>query len=229
MVLGLRSVEGDDGFAQRLTSALREAAEEVPGWDINDRRVSLDQMSLAHGCDQPDASCLSNIATTLQARHLVYGTVRRSSVRTDFRFFVSLYVFDARAGEIRGSLTDFIAPARGCATGPMASYWSKASPNGSMLRWQAAQLAFLACASILWRMVTLVPLGGMGSIGSTLAGGGGGVLLKIASLTQTPRCTGRWRVPSEVNPSTAPNREQTAPMVLGLERDALEAARLRLR
>ena len=32
-----------------------------------------------------------------------------------------------------------------------------ANPNGSMLRWQAAQLVFFACASILWRIVILVP------------------------------------------------------------------------
>ncbi len=41
---------------------------------------------------------------------------------------------------------------------PTASYWSNANPNGSMLLWQAAQLAFLACASILCRMVILVPV-----------------------------------------------------------------------
>ena len=36
------------------------------------------------------------------------------------------------------------------------------------------------------------------------AGGGGGVLPRIVSLSHTPRWTGRCRVPSEVSPSTAP-------------------------
>ena len=53
------------------------------------------------------------------------------------------------------------------------------------------------------RNVALGASTGLGSMGSTFAGGGGGTLPKMASDTQTPRCTGRWRVPSEVSDKMA--------------------------
>lgn len=112
MVLGIRSIEGDDEFAQSLTGALRHAAGQVPGWDVSDREVSLAQMSLAHGCDEPDARCMQQIAQTLSTQRVIYGTVRRTSAADDFDYAVTLYMFNAESSQIEGSLTDTIPRVR---------------------------------------------------------------------------------------------------------------------
>ena len=109
IVLGLRSVEGDDEFARNLTGALRHAAAQVPGWSVSDREVSLSQMSLAHDCDEPDARCMGNIATALQVQRVVYGTVRRTSARENYRLSIALHIFNAENGQIEESVTDTVA------------------------------------------------------------------------------------------------------------------------
>jgi len=97
VVLGLRSVEGDDEAANNLTNALRAAARQVQGWKVVERAVSMSQMSLAHGCDDIDAPCLSEIAKGLQADRLLFGTVRRTAPpgaaknKYDFEISVSLF------------------------------------------------------------------------------------------------------------------------------------------
>jgi hypothetical protein len=108
IVLGLRSIEGDDEFAITLTGALRHAATQVQGWDVSDRDVSLAQMSLAHGCDEPDAACLEQIAGTLGSQRILYGTVRRTGAGAEYNFAIALYMYNAEAGQIEGSLTDSI-------------------------------------------------------------------------------------------------------------------------
>jgi len=107
-VLGLRSVEGDDAFALSLTGALRHAASQVPEWDVSGREVSLAQMSLAHGCDEPDASCLAQIAETLEAQRILYGTVRRTSAGSSYDFEVTLSIYNAETGQIEGTVSDSI-------------------------------------------------------------------------------------------------------------------------
>ena len=109
VVLGLRSVEGDDEVANELTEHLRVAARGVEGWSVSNAAVSMAQMSLAHGCEEIDAACLSEIAKGLQADVVVYGTLRRNSARTDFDFALNLSMFDGRAGQIAKSVDD-IAP-----------------------------------------------------------------------------------------------------------------------
>src|SRR5688500_11051901 len=81
VVLGVRSVEGDDDVAHDLTTALREAAEEITEWSVSPTAVSMAQMALAHGCEEVDVACLADIAKGLSADLLVYGTLRRNSAR----------------------------------------------------------------------------------------------------------------------------------------------------
>jgi TolB-like protein len=106
IVLGLRSVEGDDDIANLLTDALRDAAHQVPTWKPVERAVSMTQMTLAHGCDDIDASCLSDIARGLDVEFVVYGTLRRTSARSEYDFQISLSVFNANTGSIDGTETD---------------------------------------------------------------------------------------------------------------------------
>jgi hypothetical protein len=95
VVLGLRSVEGDDEAANNVTNALRTAARQVRGWKVVERPVSMSQMSLAHGCDDIDATCLSEIAKGLQADRLLFGTVRRiASQKNKYDFEVSVSLFN---------------------------------------------------------------------------------------------------------------------------------------
>jgi hypothetical protein len=102
VVLGLRSVEGDDEFANGMTDALRAAAHKVSGWKVVDRAVSMSQMSLAHGCDDIDAPCLSEIAKGLQADRLLFGTVRRvgTQPKKGFDYEVSVSIFNAATRSI---------------------------------------------------------------------------------------------------------------------------------
>ncbi len=102
-VLGLRSVEGDDERARALTEALRREATAVPGWRVLPADVSLSQMSLVHGCAEPDAACLASIASDLAAARVVYGTLRRIG---DDDLALSLYLFDAEQGRIAESIRD---------------------------------------------------------------------------------------------------------------------------
>ena len=52
LVLGMRSIEGDDELANALTEQLRTAARTVDGWQVSNTAVSMAQMGLAHGCDE---------------------------------------------------------------------------------------------------------------------------------------------------------------------------------
>ncbi len=108
-VLGIRSIEGDDDFARALTISLRRATSRVPGWRPNEADVSLAQMSLAHGCDQPDGACMAAIASDLEADRVIYGTVRRTASGDRYNFAVALHFFNASTNRIEESLTDTIA------------------------------------------------------------------------------------------------------------------------
>lgn len=108
MVLGIRSFEGDDEFARDLTSTLRHAASQVPGWDVSSREVSLAQMSLAHGCEEPDAACMAEIARTLGVSRVIYGFSRRTSAGDDYNYAISLFSFNGQTGQIEGSISDTI-------------------------------------------------------------------------------------------------------------------------
>lgn len=105
IVLGLRSVEGDDEAALGLSRALREAGDSVPGWKMRQQAVTLAQMSLAHGCDDVDARCLADIAKALNTDLVMYGTMRRTSARDDYQLTVRIELFDASTGAIAQSAT----------------------------------------------------------------------------------------------------------------------------
>jgi hypothetical protein len=108
IVLGIRSVEGDDTVANNLSGALRNAAGNVNEWDVADAEVSLAQMSMAHGCDEPDAACMAEISGDLGQQRTIYGTVRRTGAGAEYDFALTLYFYNAESGQIEDSLTDTI-------------------------------------------------------------------------------------------------------------------------
>ena len=109
-VLGIRSVEGDDEVARNLTGAIRQEARGIEEWSVADAEISLAQMSVAHGCDEPDAQCMAEIAAELEASRIVYGTVRRTGAGEEYDYALTLYNFNSGtgAGQIEDSLTDTI-------------------------------------------------------------------------------------------------------------------------
>jgi hypothetical protein len=104
-VLGLTSLEGDDEFARNLSGALRNAASQVSGWSVSDRDVALSQMELTHDCASSDVACMTQIAATLSANRIIYGTIQRAPIGTRYEFQVTLFLFDAETGEIAGRST----------------------------------------------------------------------------------------------------------------------------
>lgn len=108
IVLGIQSIEGDDDFARELTGAIRHAAEQVRGWTVSDREVSLSQMIVVHGCGDADAACMADIASALSAQRIIYGTVRRTSTTDNFRFSVTVSIFNSESGGIENTVTDTI-------------------------------------------------------------------------------------------------------------------------
>lgn len=112
MVLGVRSVEGDDEFTRNLTGALRHAASQVESWQVSDREVTLSQMALAHGCDEPDSTCMSAIADSLEAPMVIYGDVRRSATGAQFDFQINLHFFNSQTDEIEHSVAETVPGSR---------------------------------------------------------------------------------------------------------------------
>lgn len=109
VILGLRSVEGDDEFAADLSGAIRHAASDVSGWNVSDREIPLAQMLLVHSCDAPTDECMREIAQSVRADRVLYGTVRRSSTEENFRFEVDLRIFDTQSGSVVERVEDSIA------------------------------------------------------------------------------------------------------------------------
>jgi hypothetical protein len=108
VVLGLRSLEGDDDFANAMTESLRVAARSVSGWRLLERAVSMAQMSLAHNCDEIDASCLSEIAKGLDAERVIFGTVRRTAARSKYDYEITVSVFNGTTHAIVGTETQIV-------------------------------------------------------------------------------------------------------------------------
>lgn len=97
IVLGIRSVEGDDSAAQTVSRTLRALAANRAGWVESDRDVTLAQMMLAHGCyDVVDRTCASQIGASFQPDHrgiLVFGQMRRQGAGLD-QVRIELVLFD---------------------------------------------------------------------------------------------------------------------------------------
>lgn len=108
VVLGVRSLDGEDEQARQISNALRQAARKVEGFQVSDRDVSLAQMSLAHGCDEPDSRCMADIASTLKVDRLIYGTVAHSGALLQ----VSLFSFDSVSGRVEASVDQKIVAER---------------------------------------------------------------------------------------------------------------------
>ena len=89
--MGVRSLDGEDELERKLSTALRNGASNLAGYSVSDREQSLEQMSLAYGCEEPDARCLGEIARALSVDHLVYGTVIGSAAGHE----LTLYLFTA--------------------------------------------------------------------------------------------------------------------------------------
>ena len=89
-LLGVRSLDGEDELERRLAAALRASARSFDDFTLGDRELSLDQMTAAQGCDEPDARCLADIAHTLTADKLLYGTV----IAAANGYELTLYLFD---------------------------------------------------------------------------------------------------------------------------------------
>lgn len=108
VVLGLRSLEGDDEFANSMTEQLRAAAKTVSGWHLLDRAVSMSQMTLAHNCEDIDAGCLSEIARGLEADRLIFGTVRRTAARSKYDYEITVSLFNGTTHAISGTETQTV-------------------------------------------------------------------------------------------------------------------------
>jgi len=121
VVLGLRSLEGDDEFANTMTDALRDAARGVRGWRVLERAVSMAQMTLAHNCEDINVGCLSEIARGLQADRVVFGTVRRTAGRSKFDYEVTASLFNNSTHSTVGTETQTVSRADAKATRMLAS------------------------------------------------------------------------------------------------------------
>jgi len=108
VVLGLRSLEGDDDFANSMTDALRTAAKAVAGWRVLDRAVSMSQMVLANNCDDVDVACLTNIARGLETDRVIYGTVRRTAAPSKYNYEIALNLFNGTTHTITGPETETV-------------------------------------------------------------------------------------------------------------------------
>jgi hypothetical protein len=106
--MGVRSLDGEDELERKLSTALRTAAGNLPGYTVSDREQSLDQMSLAYGCEEPDSRCLGEIARALSADHLVYGTVIGSAASHE----LTLYSFSASPAKLESTVLHGATPAQ---------------------------------------------------------------------------------------------------------------------
>jgi TolB-like protein len=113
IVLGLRSLEGDDDFANGMTEGLRSAAKGIAGWRVIERAVSMSQMSLAYNCDDIDTPCLNSIAKGLDADRIVFGTVRRTGSKTKFDYEITVSIFNSGTHTIVATETEVVARAEG--------------------------------------------------------------------------------------------------------------------
>lgn len=99
VVAGLTSVDGDDEYARNLTGALRHAATAVRGWSVSERDVAMANLELVAGCEAPDPACLAQIATTVGAQRLIFGTISRTA-GDHYEFALSIHSFNAATGQV---------------------------------------------------------------------------------------------------------------------------------
>jgi hypothetical protein len=122
--MGIRSLDGEDELERRLSTTLRSSAGTLAGYQVSDRELSLDQMSVAYGCDEPDARCLTEIAKALSVTHLVYGTVITAGAGYD----LTLNAFAIGSGRVETTV------ARGTSAGQLSSAQAKETLSGLLRR-----------------------------------------------------------------------------------------------
>ena len=77
-ILGLRSLEGDEVLAERLTSYVRDFVASRGLDQVSDRSQTLEQMTLLADCgDDVDQRCMREVADMLGASDIVYGFISR--------------------------------------------------------------------------------------------------------------------------------------------------------
>lgn len=106
--MGVRSLDGEDELERKLSTALRAGAGNLPGYTVSDREQSLEQMSLAYGCEEPDSRCLGEIARALSVDHLVYGTVISAPAGHE----LTLYAFAASPARLESTVLRGATPAQ---------------------------------------------------------------------------------------------------------------------
>ena len=103
-VLTLGSPVADETFATTFSGTLRYAASRVQGWRVSDVDVSVDQVVMALGCEEPTDSCWAAAAAELEADIVIHGQIRRAG--GSYRVDVSL--FRVSTGESISSIEDEI-------------------------------------------------------------------------------------------------------------------------
>jgi len=77
-ILGLRSLEGDEALAERLTSYVRDFVTSRGLDEVSDKTQTLEQMTLLADCgDDVDQRCMREITDMLEAEDVVYGFISR--------------------------------------------------------------------------------------------------------------------------------------------------------
>jgi hypothetical protein len=111
VVAGLTSVDGDDEYARNLTGALRHAATAVRGWSVSERDVALANLELVAGCEAPDPACLQQIATTVGATRLIFGTISRTA-GDHYEFAVSIHSYSVASQQIEENVDRNLSSSR---------------------------------------------------------------------------------------------------------------------
>lgn len=128
VVLGFSSLDGDVEFAQALSSALREAADEIDGWEVVPGQVTLSQMMLVHDCQSgANAECLGRIAAALNAQNLIFGELHNEATEATPRSSVSLSLFSVASGSIAATESGVVGI-------PDSSEWTAGSLPPSLMR-----------------------------------------------------------------------------------------------
>lgn len=113
--MAVLGIEAEDGVSQDLASAITAALRQelttsefraVPGRD-------LVEVKLVFFCPDEAPSCMVQVAESLNAQHLVFGSLKAGANRS---IVLTLKRLDAREGKIRAHLSEPINPAQGTAS-----------------------------------------------------------------------------------------------------------------
>lgn len=75
-VLGISTEGTQEDIASEWTQAIKEAAQTFPDWNIKPTNAGISQLTLAYGCDTPNAECLREIASGLGVDVVVFGELK---------------------------------------------------------------------------------------------------------------------------------------------------------